>query len=88
MGVKTSNGHCAIGNHSASAPLFGQTKPNLFVSHHSSPPPHRTPFHRDWRFIVAVVLMFGAMLIYVLTIDEAVVPEVPVATPPAAGATQ
>jgi hypothetical protein len=32
--------------------------------------------------------MLGAMLIYVLTLDEAVVPQVSVAPPASAGATQ
>ena len=30
--------------------------------------------HRDWRLWTAVVLMLGAMAIYVATMDEALVP--------------
>jgi hypothetical protein len=32
--------------------------------------------HRDWRLWTAVVLMLGAMAIYVATMDEALVPGV------------
>jgi hypothetical protein len=42
---------------------------------HSHPPAGRK-LHQDWRFIVAVVLMLIAMVVYVLTLDEAVVPVV------------
>ena len=34
--------------------------------------------HRDWRFWLGVILMLVAMAIYVLTMDEAGVPGVPV----------
>jgi len=40
--------------------------------------------HRDWRIWLAVVLMLGAMAIYLLTMDEAIVPGRPaVGQPPA-----
>jgi hypothetical protein len=50
--------------------------------HHSSDAPKRK-LHQDWRFIVAVVLMFVAMIVYVLTLDEAVVPVPSPASAPA-----
>jgi hypothetical protein len=45
-------------------------------SHHNQ---HKTTvpkkgFHRDWRFWVAVILMLGAMGMYVATMDEALGP--------------
>lgn len=56
------------------------------MSHHSHPttgasggsehPKPKTPPHKDWRFILAVVLMLIAMVVYVMTLNEAVVPEV------------
>lgn len=33
--------------------------------------------HRDWRIWLGVILMLAAMAIYVLTMDEAIVPGVP-----------
>ena len=40
--------------------------------HHSPPAPWKP--HKDWRVVVAAIVMLVAMLIYVLTLDEAVVP--------------
>ncbi len=37
--------------------------------------PHgRVPVHKDWRLWVGVVLMLAAMLVYILTQDESLVP--------------
>lgn len=44
------------------------------MSHHHSTELPQKKFHQDWRFIVAVVLMLLAMIGYVMTLDEAVVP--------------
>jgi hypothetical protein len=46
----------------------------LFMSHHHHTDPPKKKLHQDWRFIVAVVLMLIAMIVYVLTLDDAVVP--------------
>jgi 4-amino-4-deoxy-L-arabinose transferase-like glycosyltransferase len=43
--------------------------------------------HRDWRIWLGVVLMLAAMAIYLLTMDEAIVPGNPAAAhPPATNA--
>ena len=67
-------------------------------SHHSAHHSHhahsekkepRKGLHKDWRAWLALGLMLAAMGIYVLTLDDAVQPEVAVtnaAPPPAAGA--
>jgi hypothetical protein len=36
--------------------------------------PKKRGIHRDWRFWVAVLLMLGAMGVYVATMDESVGP--------------
>ena len=41
-------------------------------SHHPKPPGKK--LHRDWRVWVGVILMLGCMIIYLLTLDEAIVP--------------
>lgn len=54
------------------------------MSHHSEhqhPPATKIKPHVKWIAIVAVVLMIGAMLVYVFTMDEAVVPGQPVSEP-------
>ena len=33
-------------------------------------PPHRTPWHKNWRTWVIVLLMLAGMGIYVLTLDD------------------
>ena len=43
--------------------------------------------HRDWRIWVGVILMLAAMAIYLLTMDEAIVPGGPATgNPPATNA--
>ncbi len=37
--------------------------------------------HKDWRVVTAVVLMLGAMVIYLMTMDESEVPGEPVQPP-------
>jgi hypothetical protein len=44
------------------------------MSHHHTTDLPKKGLHQDWRFIVAVVLMLIAMIVYVLTLDDAVVP--------------
>ena len=39
------------------------------ASHHESRVPYWQRAHRDWRLWVGVVLMFAAMVIYVMTMD-------------------
>ncbi len=56
--------------------------------HHHHNPHHQSearpqPFHRSKWFIIAVILMFIGMIVYVLTMDESVVPA-PVPVNPAA----
>ncbi len=34
----------------------------------------KRPLHRDWRLWVAVVLMLFSMFIYIITMDESMVP--------------
>lgn len=42
---------------------------------HQTPPDSRNrPIHRDWRFLVGVGLMLVAMAIYVLSMDESLLP--------------
>ena len=47
-------------------------------SHHTS---HPRSLHKDWRLWVAVILMLIAILTYVFTLDDAVVPKVVTSTP-------
>lgn len=42
--------------------------------HHGNQPPRKRPIHHNRWFWVAVVLMLGAMVIYVATMDEAIGP--------------
>lgn len=44
----------------------------------------RKSFHRDWRFIVAVILMLIAIIVYVMTLDDSVVPVPTPENPPGA----
>ena len=53
------------------------------MSHHHSQPERWKP-HKDWRVILAALVMLVAMIIYVLTLDEAFVPE---AVPPSQSTT-
>ena len=46
----------------------------------------RKKLHQDWRFIVAVVLMLIAIIVYVMTMDDRIVPG-PASASPAATAT-
>ncbi len=54
---------------------------------HGNQPPRKRPIHHDWRFWVAIVLMLGAMGVYIATMDEAIRPggkavqKVPAAAP-------
>jgi hypothetical protein len=42
--------------------------------HHHTEKPSKKKIHQDWRVIVAVVLMLIAIVTYVMTLDEAVIP--------------
>ena len=55
---------------------------------HRDPPKRRErKLHRDWRIWVAVILMLVCMMIYLLTMDEAIMPGSPSAgNPPATNA--
>lgn len=44
------------------------------MSHHHTTDFPKKKLHQDWRFIVAVILMLIAMVVYVATLNEAVVP--------------
>ncbi len=44
------------------------------TSHKSEVENRKFTFHKDWRFWFAVVLMLLAMITYVITIDDSVVP--------------
>jgi hypothetical protein len=44
--------------------------------HHEHAAGRGKGIHRDWRLWAAVALMLGAMVIYVATMDEALVPGV------------
>ena len=53
---------------------------------HGNQPPRNRPIHHNWWFWAAVVLMLGAMVTYVMTMNEAIGPggkgqEVPAAAP-------
>jgi len=45
---------------------------------------HERKLHRDWRLWAIVILMLGCMAIYLLTLDESVVPGSPSAGKPPA----
>jgi hypothetical protein len=48
---------------------------------------HKKKLHQDWRMWVIVGLMLGAMAIYLLTLDERIVPgAAPAGNPPATNA--
>jgi len=49
--------------------------------HHSSGHRKNQGLHKDWRLWVAVVLMLGAMAMYVLSDDESIQPGGEVAPP-------
>jgi hypothetical protein len=34
----------------------------------------KRPLHKDWRLWLGVILMLVAMLVYVLTLDESIIP--------------
>jgi hypothetical protein len=42
--------------------------------HHGNQPPRNRPIHHKWWFWAAVILMLGAMVVYVASLDEAVGP--------------
>lgn len=44
--------------------------------HEPRPDPYWKRAHHDWRFWVALVLMLGAMLIYLMTDDLSIVPHI------------
>jgi hypothetical protein len=61
--------------------------------HHEHAPQHghrhegsKIAIHKDWRLWIGVLLMLGAMLVYVLTLDESVRPSPNPPKPPTAGA--
>lgn len=43
-------------------------------SHAHPPEPDSKKFHKDWRVWVVVGLMLAAMIMYVVTLDDSVVP--------------
>ncbi|HVT29037.1 MAG TPA: hypothetical protein VHE81_13565 [Lacipirellulaceae bacterium] len=54
--------------------------------HHGHQPTRKRPIHHKWWFWAAIVLMLGAMVIYVMSQDEALGPatsgqQIPAATP-------
>jgi hypothetical protein len=54
--------------------------------HHGNQPKRNRPIHHNWWFWAAIVLMLGAMVTYVMTMNEAIGPggkgqEVPAAAP-------
>lgn len=54
--------------------------------HHGNQPPRNRPIHHTWWFWGAIVLMLGAMVTYVMTMNEAIGPggkgqEMPAAAP-------
>ncbi|MFZ5450518.1 MAG: hypothetical protein ACOZF2_01400 [Thermodesulfobacteriota bacterium] len=58
-------------------------------THHSEKKPPRKGLHKDWRAWLALILMLAAIGMYVLTLDDSVVPEITTtnaAPPPAATA--
>lgn len=58
------------------------------MSHHHSQPERWKP-HKDWRVILGAVVMLIAMIIYVLSLDEAFVPnDLPVSQPNASAPAQ
>ena len=44
------------------------------MSHHHATDFPKKKLHHDWRFIVAVVLMLIAIVAYVLTLDDRMIP--------------
>jgi hypothetical protein len=52
------------------------------MSHHHNAGPKK--FHQSWQFIVAVVLMLAAIIAYVLSQDDRIVPGPAPAVSPAA----
>jgi hypothetical protein len=46
----------------------------LFMSHDHETKYTKKKLHQDWRFIVAVVLMLIAIVAYVMTLDDRMVP--------------
>lgn len=44
------------------------------MSHHHTTDLPKKKLHQDWRVIVAVILMLIAMITYVMTMDDAIVP--------------
>lgn len=54
------------------------------MSHSPTHPEPSTGLHKDWRLWVAVILMLVAIMTYVLTLDDSIVPQVtPAAATPA-----
>ena len=54
--------------------------------HHGNQPPRNRPIHHKWWFWAAIFLMLGAMVTYVMTMNEAIGPggkgqEMPAAAP-------
>lgn len=41
---------------------------------HNEPAPQRSGIHRDWRFWAIAGVMLLAMLLYVMTVEESVIP--------------
>jgi len=51
----------------------GHEVPGRSAAHHEHPP-YWKHAHRDWRFWVAVFFVFGALIVYVMSDDLALVP--------------
>ena len=60
-----------------------ETKGERFMSHHNKQSASSTgntekksrQLHKDWRVWLGVILMLGAMAMYVLSLDDSVVPQ-------------
>jgi hypothetical protein len=62
------------------------------MTHHHNHDGHHHDHHHDekksslpkhtWKFVAVVILMLAAMLIYVLTMNEAIQPDLPAGSPP------
>ena len=43
-------------------------------THRENGKPHRRRLHKDWRVWLAVALMLAAAIIYVITLDDSILP--------------
>src|SRR4029078_13078434 len=56
------------------APRMSHEHKHSDQDHHGSTPPRKRPIHHKWWFWVAVLLMLIAMIVYVMTMSEAIGP--------------